>query len=88
MVLLVGDVAIGQKLLPALGSESVSTESMSALGVIKTKYYSAPVQRLGVIDWDDPPFIGKISSSVLFNVELLSIILFDNLLWWIKTQKC
>ena len=46
VVLLVGDVAIGQKLLKALGEPS-STESDTALGVIKNKYYSARVQSLG-----------------------------------------
>eukprot|EP00435_Cladocopium_sp_Y103_P071221 s78_g37.t1 len=45
VVLLVGDVAIGQKLLKALGVPSSSTESKdTALGVIKNKYYSACVQ--------------------------------------------
>lgn len=43
VVLLVGDLAIGQKLLQALGDAS----SNRALGVIKTKYYSARVQPLG-----------------------------------------
>lgn len=44
VVLLVGDLAIGQKLLKALGE---AESSDTALGVIKTKYYSARVRPLG-----------------------------------------
>lgn len=45
VVLLVGDVAMGQKLLKALAVPSSCLESKdTALGVIKNKYYSARVQ--------------------------------------------
>lgn len=44
VVLLVGDVAIGQKLLKALGVPSSTESKDTALGVIKNKYYSARVQ--------------------------------------------
>ena len=47
VVLLVGDVAIGQKLLKALGVPSSTESKDTALGVIKNKYYSARVQPLG-----------------------------------------
>ena len=47
VVLLVGDVSIGQKLLKALGVASSTESKDTALGVIQNKYYSARVQPLG-----------------------------------------